>query len=277
MSSIPDLDAPGTTEGPAAHETHWAAYDAAGIQRLLAVEDRHFWFRARNRIIAALVSDPIKSLPDGFRVLEVGCGSGNVLRVLKRAAAGRGSVEGLEVSGPASDAARKRTGLTVTNGHLADLRSPEPFDVIAAFDVLEHISDEAGVLSQMRSRLKSGGRLVLTVPAHPKLWSAFDEASEHMRRYTRSSLTNALRSAGFDIEYLSYFMFLLYPPMLLRRRLSLRGRDDFAAVFDSEFQVIPGINEVAYQVLRREAYVIKRRRRLPIGTSLAVIARPRKR
>ena len=150
MSSVPGLDAAGTIEGPVAHETHWAAYDAAGIQRLLAVEDRHFWFRARNLIIAALVGDPIHRLPDGFRILEVGCGSGNVLRVLKRAAAGRGGVEGLEVSGPASEVARERTRLSVTNGHLADLRTPEPYDIIAAFDVLEHISDEAGALSQMR-------------------------------------------------------------------------------------------------------------------------------
>lgn len=277
MGSMPGLDAPETIDSPVASETHWAAYDAAGIQRLLAVEDRHFWFRARNLIIAALVGDPIESLPNGFRILEVGCGSGNVLRVLKRAAAGRGSVEGLEVSGPASEAARKRTGLTVTNGHLADLPTTESYDIIAAFDVLEHISDEAGVLQQMRSRLTTGGRVVLTVPAHPKLWSSFDEASEHMRRYTPASLTKALRSAGFDIEYLSYFMFPLYPVMWLRRRLSLRRQHDFGAVFDSEFQIVPVINEVAYQVLRREAFVIRHRRRLPIGTSLTVIARPRTR
>ncbi|MHB8488744.1 MAG: methyltransferase domain-containing protein [Candidatus Dormibacteria bacterium] len=94
----------------------------------------------------------------------------------------------------------------------------------------EHVSDEAGALSQMRARLGAGGRLVLTVPAHPKLWSSFDEASEHMRRYTPASLTQALRSAGFDIEYLSYFMCPLYPVMWLRRRLSLRRRLDFGAV-----------------------------------------------
>jgi 2-polyprenyl-3-methyl-5-hydroxy-6-metoxy-1,4-benzoquinol methylase len=277
MTSAPEPRVAEATGVHEAHETHWAAYDAAGIQRLLAVEDRHFWFRARNHIIAALVDDPINSLPDGFRVLEVGCGSGNVLRVLKRAAGGRGRVEGLEVSGPASEVARQRTGLTVTNGKVADLRSPDPYDIIAAFDVLEHISDEAAVLSQMRALLRPDGRLILTVPAHPKLWSSFDEASEHMRRYTRSSLTRALRAAGFDIEYLTYFMFLLYGPMWLRRRISLKRSQDFGAVFDSEFQIVPGVNAVAYQVLRQDAIVIRHRRTLPIGTSLAVIARPRPR
>ena len=138
-------------------ESHWAAYDAAGIQTLLAVEDRHFWFRARNQIIRSLVSPPIQELAPGFRILEVGCGSGNVLRVLKSSAAGRGWVEGLEVSAAAAEVAHQRTGLTITNGHLADLAAPEPYDIIAAFDVLEHIRDDAGVLSQMRERLKELG------------------------------------------------------------------------------------------------------------------------
>lgn len=256
-------------------ESHWAAYDAAGIQTLLAVEDRHFWFRARNQIIRSLVSPPIQELAPGFRILEVGCGSGNVLRVLKSSAAGRGWVEGLEVSAAAAEVAHQRTGLTITNGHLADLAAPEPYDIIAAFDVLEHIRDDAGVLSQMRERLKDSGRLILTVPAHPELWSAFDVASEHMRRYTRASITRGLHTAGFDIEYLSYFMVLLFPVMWLRRRFLRSDGQSLGAVYDSEFHIVPGLNEVAFEVFRRESALIKARRRLPMGTSLAVIARPR--
>jgi 2-polyprenyl-3-methyl-5-hydroxy-6-metoxy-1,4-benzoquinol methylase len=255
-------------------ESHWAAYDAAGIRRLLEVEDRHFWFRARNQIIRALVDPPIQSLPNGLRVLEVGCGSGNVLRVLKRSAAGRGRVEGLEISAPAAKAARARTGLSVTEGYLADLAQAEPYDVVAAFDVLEHIRDEAAVLTEMRGRVKDTGRLILTVPAHPSLWSAFDVASEHMRRYTPASLTRALNTAGFKVEYLSYFMSLLFAPMWLRRRYLKLTRQDLAIVYDSEFRIVPVINQVAYEILRRESHVIHARRHLPMGTSLAVIARP---
>ena len=149
-------------------ESHWSAFDAAGIQRLVAAEDRHFWFRARNETIAALARRPIENLSDGFRILEVGCGSGNVLRVLQRLAAGRGTVEGLEVSREAAAVARSRTGLTVTDGYLSDLDPDLAFDVIAAFDVLEHIADESGVLGEIRERLRPGGCLILTVPAHQK-------------------------------------------------------------------------------------------------------------
>jgi SAM-dependent methyltransferase len=254
-------------------ESHWSAFDAAGIHRLIAAEDRHFWFRARNEIIAALADAPIRNLPDDFSILEVGCGSGNVLRVLQRLAAGRGHVEGLELSAQAADVARARTGLRVTSGYLADLDATATFNVIAAFDVLEHIADEAAVLAQMRERLRNGGRLILTVPAHQNLWSAFDTASGHERRYTLETLAGALRASGFEIAYLTYFMSLLFPPMWLRRRLLQRRRQDMAALLDSEFQIVPGINELAYQALRQEARVIKARRRLPVGTSIAAIAR----
>jgi 2-polyprenyl-3-methyl-5-hydroxy-6-metoxy-1,4-benzoquinol methylase len=255
-------------------ESHWSAFDAAGIQRLVAAEDRHFWFRARNETIAALARRPIENLSDGFRILEVGCGSGNVLRVLQRLAAGRGTVEGLEVSREAAAVARSRTGLTVTDGYLSDLDPGLAFDVIAAFDVLEHIADESGVLREIRERLRTGGCLILTVPAHQSLWSAFDVASGHERRYTLATLSRALRTAGFRVQYATYFMSALFPMMWVRRRLVKAKQRDMAALLDSEFQIVPGLNEVAYEVLRQEARVIRARRRLPMGASIAAIAVP---
>ncbi len=257
-------------------ESHWSAYDAAGIQTTPRCRKTGTSGSAPATRSSARWREPLRStdLPDGFRILEIGCGSGNVLRVLKRLAAGRGWVEGLEVSSPAAEVARDRGPVSaITNGHLADLDTVEPYDIIGAFDVLEHIRDDAGVLHQMRARLKGSGHLILTVPAHPALWSAFDVASEHIRRYTRTGLTRTLRVAGFEIEYLSYFMFLLYPVMWMRR--PFLKQDNLAAVYNSEFVMIPGVNEVAFQIFRRESHLIRARRRLPMGTSLAVIARPR--
>lgn len=263
--------------GQGRHESHWSAFDAAGIQRLVAAEDRHFWFRARNKSIAALIGAPIAELPDGFRILEVGCGSGNVLRVVQRLAAGRGTVEGLELSAEAADVARSRTGLTVTNGYLSDLPPEASFDIIAAFDVLEHIADERAVLGQMRDRLRPGGLVIITVPAHLKLWSSFDIASGHERRYSIERLSRVLHASGFVVPYATYFMSLLYPPMWLRRRLFASHDSDMAAVLDADFRIVPGINEVVYHVLRQEAHAIGARRRLPMGTSIAAIAVPRAR
>lgn len=254
-------------------EGHWSAFDAAGIQRLLAAEDRHFWFRARNETITALARAPIRDLPDNFRIVEVGCGSGNVLRILQTLAADRGHVEGLELSPQAADVARARTGLLVTNGYVSDLDPHSSYDLIAAFDVLEHIADEAQALVQMRERMSPGGRLILTVPAHQSLWSPFDVASGHERRYSMRTLSRTLRASGFQIEYVTYFMSLLFPPMWLRRRLLPSEKHDMGALLDSEFQIVPGVNRIAYELLRREALAVSRRWRLPIGTSLAAIAR----
>ena len=196
-----------------------------------------------------------------------------MLRLLHRLAGGRGQVEGLELSPAAADVARARTGLPVTNGYLADLDPHSTYDVIAAFDVLEHIADEAQVLAQMRERIRPGGRLILTVPAHQMLWSPFDVASGHERRYSMKTLRRSLRASDLQVEYVTYFMSLLFPPMWLRRRLLPSDEHDMGALLDSEFRIVPVLNRVAYELLRREALVVSRRRRLPMGTSLAAIAR----
>ena len=254
-------------------ESHWSAFDAGGIRRLLEAEDRHFWFRARNEIVAALAARPIADLRNGFRALEVGCGSGNVLRVLQKLAGDCGRVEGLELSAAAAEVARARTGLVVTNGYVSDLDPAATYDLIAGFDVLEHISDASQFLAQVRERIVPGGRLILTVPAHQALWSAFDVASGHERRYSTRTLRRALLASGFHVEYITYFMSLLFPPMWLRRRLLKSETRDMGALLDLEFQIVPGVNRIAYELLRSEAVAVRARWRIPMGTSVAAIAR----
>ena len=128
-------------------ESHWSAFDAAGIQRLLAAEDRHFWFRARNQIIAALAGRPIADLADGFHILEIGCGSGNVLRVLQRLRRGAAASRDSRSAREAADVARARTGLTHHEWIPLGPRLPRhPSTSVAAFDVLEHIDDQVAVL-----------------------------------------------------------------------------------------------------------------------------------
>ena len=94
--------------------------------------------------------------------------------------------------------ARARTGLRVTTGYLSDMDSSTRYDVVAAFDVLEHIADEAQVLPQMRERMLPEGRLILTVPAHQALWSPFDIASGHYRRYSMETLSRLSGHRAFS-------------------------------------------------------------------------------
>ncbi|HYN88796.1 MAG TPA: class I SAM-dependent methyltransferase, partial [Ardenticatenaceae bacterium] len=155
-----------------------APYDPQHFAPLFAIEDRHFWFRSRNRVIAAVARQLTADLNARYRVLEVGCGTGNVLRVLERVCA-RGTVMGMDLFAEGLSYARARTTCTLLQG---DMRRPPfdaEFDLIGLFDVLEHLPDDVQVLRDLYAMLAPGGRLLMTVPAGPSLWSYFDEASGH--------------------------------------------------------------------------------------------------
>src|SRR2546421_11627389 len=113
--------------------------------QLFDAEDRHFWFRARNTVIGRVVGGLVQGLRPGYRVLEVGCGNGNVLRVLERVCAD-GEVVGMDLVEEKLTFARRRTRCTLRQGDLYRLPDEEPFDLIGMFDVLEHLPDDRGAL-----------------------------------------------------------------------------------------------------------------------------------
>ncbi|MEO5897312.1 MAG: class I SAM-dependent methyltransferase [Vicinamibacterales bacterium] len=241
---------------------------------LHAAEDRHFWFRARNALLAALIDQIEPTLAAGYRVLEVGCGTGNTLRVLDRACT-RGTVVGMDFQREGLRLARARVRCSLVQG---DITTPPFhrdvfFDLIGMFDVLEHIDDDRRTLEAVRSRLSPGGVLILTVPADPRLWSAVDVAAGHCRRYTLEELQAKLHHGGFRIEYLSPIMRFLHPLVRIARTLSgqlVRDRFDSAA---TELRITPIVNGLVYRALMREVPLITRRSVLPYGTSLVAIAR----
>lgn len=178
--------------------------------------------------------------------------------------------------------ARRRAGCPLVQGDVRVSPFATSFDLIALFDVLEHLPQDESVLECIRGMLRPGGRLLVTVPAYPSLWSYFDEAALHQRRYTPVELRSKLRTAGFEIEYLSPFMSLLFPVMWLGRRLrgALRGGrpEDTAArrrLSEGELRIVPGINSLLAWLMRPEAAWVSRRRRLPFGTSLIALATAR--
>lgn len=250
------------------------SYEPSFFAPLFAIEDRHFWFRSRNRIIDGLVRQLTAAKPDGFRVLEVGCGTGNVLQHLVRSC-GRGRVYGMDLFGEGLHYARQRTpGILLQ----ADVHMPPfsvQFDVIGLFDVLEHIEDDVNVLLTLRQMLAPGGSLLLTVPAHQSLWSYFDEAGRHVRRYEVNELTAKLRAAGFAVTYATEFMSVIYPIVWLQRKLAgLRRsqRQHADQMAEHDLTIVPVVNEALDLLCRFEARAVARRRALPIGTSILTVA-----
>jgi len=255
------------------------SFDPTYFEFLFDIEERHFWFRTRNRIISALVGQITASLEPGYRVLEVGCGTGNVLNVLEQACP-NGIVVGMDLFIEGLQYARRRTSCPLVQGDMGRPPFNKQFDLIGLFDVLEHLPDDMQVLRNLNGMLVSGGALFITVPAHPSLWSYFDEASHHCRRYKTAELESKLIRAGYRVEYMTQFMMSIYPLVWTGRRLASLRKDVRLSDVDSmhvlasqELRIIPVVNELLGWLLERESLSIARRKRLPIGTSLLAIAR----
>ena len=242
-------------------------FDPNAFDDLIAVEDTHFWFRARNRLLARLFKRV--RLPAGAAsrplVLEIGCGTGNVLRFLRRGFPDA-FVLGIDRFPEGLRFARRRLGRGLV---AADIGAP-PFranaDAVCMFDVLEHIEDDVDVLQKTFRLLKPGGVLMITVPLHRWLWSDFDDHSQHVRRYAFDELATKIRSAGFAVEFASPFFGLLVPLMWLSRSVRSGGGA-------SNFRIVPGVNAILHLLLRIDSAIVGRARRVPFGSSMVVVAR----
>lgn len=181
-----------------------------------AVEDRHWWFVARREIIFEILR---RYVPRNHHklVLEIGCGTGGNLRYLQ----GHYRVTGVDISPEAVSFARERLGCPVLEGDFREIY-PETFadvDVVLLADVLEHIEDDRGFLSDILSRIRPGGIILLTVPAHDFLWSKHDVVLGHVRRYSRKQLMAVCEGLPVEIEYGTFFNSLLFPLIALYRYL----------------------------------------------------------
>jgi SAM-dependent methyltransferase len=230
--------------------------------RMAAHDTRHWWYRARRTILSRVIAREI-ILPDPARILEIGCGTGHNLAMLGQF----GTVDALEVDPAARAIAARRHGRDVGDAPLPTLAGipNSAYDLIALFDVLEHIADDHRALVSIRARLVPGGRLLITVPAHAWMWSGHDIANHHFRRYSKSGLRTVLEGAGLKVEMLSAFNSLLFPLAVAARGVARitgkEGSDDalppapvnalFHAIFAVEAQLVgrvpmpPGLSLIA--------------------------------
>jgi SAM-dependent methyltransferase len=254
-----------------------AGYEPEFFEHLVRAEDRHFWFRHRNRVITDAVEPLVRDLPAGYRVLEVGCGTGNTLRILERTCHA-GVVVGSDPFEEGLRIARRRVACELVQSTVEELRVSGAFDLICAFDVLEHVSDDVRALTELRHRLQGTGAVLLTVPAHQKLWSPVDEAGHHYRRYSEEQLQMVLERAGYRVTYMTPFMSVLYPLIWMARRAtrSPSGRVSRGRAFElarRELRIIPLWNEVLLTLLSLELPRLRARARIPVGTSILAVAR----
>jgi ubiquinone/menaquinone biosynthesis C-methylase UbiE len=260
-----------------------SSFNETYFEKLYQIEDRHFWFRTRQAFVSALTEQIIADFPPGYRVMEIGCGTGNLLKALESTCR-NGVVFGLDLFWEGLAFAQQRTtaGLIQARAECMPFCNNQ-FDLIGMFDVLEHLENDEGILTSIQQMLKPGGKLLLTVPAHGELWSTFDLISYHQRRYEPSDLKAKLIKSGFSVEYMSECMQVLHPLAKLRRKapiilepLSNQEKERTRKRANQELSIMPGMNEIAFQLLRLELKQIKQRKTIARGTSIIVIAQKEK-
>ena len=179
-------------------------------------DQQHWWFEARRRILDTFIARRA-DLPRAARILEVGAGTGHNFPILSK----YGRLDAVELDAPARALASQRLGHAVVDAALPDLHGIDSgtYDMVALLDVLEHVEDDHTALEGLHRVLKPGGKLLLTVPAYPWMWSKHDEAHHHFRRYTRPALDRIAAQHGWKRVHGTYFNSHLFPPIAAARLL----------------------------------------------------------
>jgi SAM-dependent methyltransferase len=243
-------------------------FDPRFYPELARLEDRNFWFRGRNELVLWALA---KFFPAMQKFAEVGCGTGYVLHGISQSFP-LAKLVATEIHAEALRYAQKRVphaAFLVTETGALPYR--HEFDLVGAFDVIEHIEDDIGALREIASALNPRGGLLLTVPQHQALWSATDIAASHKRRYSRKELVSKLNAAGFEVLWSSSFVSLLLPAMMLSR---LRfGKSSARNQADEELAIPPVLNRIFSWTMGIESALIRAGFSMPWGGSLIVAAR----
>lgn len=231
--------------------------------RMAELDSRHCWYRARRRVLQALIARRI-SLPNDARLLEIGCGTGHNLAML----GSFGAVDAVEMDPAAREVANQRFGGDVRDARLPELIGIERgvYHLVAALDVIEHVEDDRAALTALAACLAPGGRILITVPAFPWLWSAHDVSNHHFRRYTRASLARAVADAGLTLEFSGWFNSILFPLAAVAR---LWDRLTGSQSSDDSLPAAP-VNTLFESLFALERYALGRFPLSP-GVSIAAI------
>jgi SAM-dependent methyltransferase len=231
--------------------------------QMAELDQRHWWYKARREVLAALIRR-LAPLPPKGQILEIGCGTGHNLPMLS----GFGHVDALELDDAARDLAEKRLGRKIMRAPLPEIADvpDRHYDLVGAFDVIEHIDDDHAAVASIATKLKPGGKFVMTVPAHSWMWSAHDVVNHHKRRYSKRSLKALIEGSPLRLERVGYFNSLLFPAAVAERMVSkARGREDI----DLKLPVAP-LNKALERTFAQERHLIGRVP-LPIGLSLYAV------
>jgi SAM-dependent methyltransferase len=209
--------------------------------------------------------------PQAQSFLEIGCGTGFVLSGIQKALPSL-TLCGSEVFSAGLEFAAERVpGIELFQMDARRIPFREEFDVIGAFDVIEHIKEDEEVLMQMYQATRTGGGILVTVPHHPFLWSESDDFARHKRRYKTRELTNKVRNAGFEVLRITSFVSFLLPLLVFSRFKQRLSKQEFDPT--SEFNITTSANTALEKILNVERVLIRAGLSFPVGGSLMLVGR----
>jgi len=243
---------------------------------LSALEETNFWFVSRNRLLCYLLE---KHFPHAAKMLEIGCGNGFVLSGMAECRPAM-KLYGSEAYLSGLMHAKKRLPCAwLAQMDARRIPFESEFDVIGAFDVIEHIEEDRMVLEQMYQALNPGGGIIITVPQHTWLWSEVDDKAGHKRRYARQDLIEKITDAGFTKVTTTSFIGLLLPFMMASRLMGNSNRNKSPqknAKATAGLNLSGGINRVFMKICDIERSMIKSGVTIPWGGSLVCVAKKMK-
>ena len=234
-----------------------------------AVQTSHWWWLGREKLITKKIKKAVGNKPR-LSIADIGCGFGANIPLLR----GFGDVVGLELKDEARASIAERWGDSVkTINWMSPQRLHKKFDLMLMADVLEHIPNDREAVQWVGEHLKRNGHIVITVPAHMKLWTQMDEVLDHHRRYTKKTLLS-LFNEDFEIVSCDYYNFLLFPvkvAFVLFDRLQKILKPNAKK---KSYNDIPpfGLNKVFEFILKLDIFIFGKVPP-PIGISLILVAR----
>jgi len=233
------------------------------------LERNHWWFKARLRILESIVKQKIAKTDAKLKILNVGVATGATSEMLSNF----GEVTSSEYDKDCCDFLLEKTGIEAVNASLTELPfADNSFDLICAFDVIEHIEDDALAVAEMHRVLKPGGHYFVTVPAFQFLWSNHDVVNHHFRRYTKPQLNQLFTDKQFQLADSSYFNFwLFFPIAAVRFLLNLLPKKKGTETSGSDNEVLSSsgiLNKLMFSIFHSEKALLKTGIRFPFGVSI---------
>ena len=252
-------------------------YPDTGFDVTDRLEEDSFWVRSRNRLLKRMVETYSRHLPSA-RFLEIGCGTGAFIEHLA-------SLRNLRVTGSEiyvkglHYAKRRQPDVEFIQYDAKQGVLPDKFDVIAAFDVIEHIAEDVDTIANVHEMLADGGYFIVTVPQHKFLWSRLDQIVKHKRRYSRKELVAKLEQAGFEVVRRTSFLFALFPMRAVVRLLDRPAKDPDSLpeedVFEDRVGFSRPVNWICDKVMRIDEALIGLGLSLPFGGTLLAVGQKR--